>query len=376
MAAFGLYTHIQANRRRSVALVVGLFVLVYVLTFAFALLFRAFDLGPSVPGGAVQDYLGAAARDLLWLSPVVTAATALWVWAASRFHQGLIDAVTRSEGVARETDPRLYNLLENLCISRGVPMPRLKIMDTDRLNAFATGLNEKQYAITVTRGLLAALDDAELEAVLGHELTHIRNEDVRMMVTAVVIAGVISFFGELVFRWIDVLPRWGGSSSSRASSSSERRRRLRRYPDRAGADRARLGTLAGDPLRAIAVARVPRRRRLGRADQEPRRDDLGLDEDLRQGRARGRAVGPHGDVRRHPALGLRRSLRHAPADRGTHRRARPLCRRPPASAAAGTAGGDRKPDAAEPLGPPGRRLNGDQRAGIAVSITFAHSETP
>ena len=221
MAAFGLYTHIQANRRRSVALVVGLFVLVYVLTFAFALLFRALELGPPTPGGAVQDYLRAAARDLLWLSPVVTAATALWVWVASRFHQGLIDAVTGSEGVARENDPRLYNLLENLCISRGVPMPRLKIMDSDRLNAFATGLNEKQYAITVTRGLLAALDDAELEAVLGHELTHIRNEDVRMMVTAVVIAGVISFFGELVFRWIDVLPRWGGSSSSRASSSSD-----------------------------------------------------------------------------------------------------------------------------------------------------------
>ncbi len=221
MAAFGLYTHIQANRRRSVALVVGLFVLVYVLTFAFALLFRALELGPPTPGGAVQDYLRAAARDLLWLSPVVTAATALWVWAGSRFHQGLIDAVTGSEGVARETDPRLYNLLENLCISRGVPMPRLKIMDSDRLNAFATGLSEKQYAITVTRGLLAALDDAELEAVLGHELTHIRNEDVRMMVTAVVIAGVISFFGELVFRWLDVMPRWGGSSSSRASSSSD-----------------------------------------------------------------------------------------------------------------------------------------------------------
>ena len=187
--------------------------------------------------------------------------------------------MTGSERVARENDPRLYNLLENLCISRGVPMPRLKIMDTDRLNAFATGLSEKQYAITVTRGLLAALDDAELEAVLGHELTHIRNEDVRMMVTAVVIAGVISFFGELVFRWLDVLPRWSGSSSSRSSSSSDsqegRRRRLRRDPDRAGADRARLGALAGDPLRAVAFARVPRRRGLRRADQEPRRDDLG-----------------------------------------------------------------------------------------------------
>ena len=79
MAAFGLYTHIQANRRRSFILIAGLFFLVYVLTFAFALLFRAFDIGPAVSGGTVQDYLEAAAGDLLWLSPVVTAGTALWV---------------------------------------------------------------------------------------------------------------------------------------------------------------------------------------------------------------------------------------------------------------------------------------------------------
>ena len=200
MAAFGLYTHIQANRRRSVALVVGLFVLVYVLTFAFALLFRALELGPPVPGGAVQDYLRAAARDLVWLSPVVTAATALWVWVATRFHQGLIDAVTGSEGVARETDPRLYNLLENLCISRGITTPKLKVIEDDNLNAFATGMNEKQYSITVTTGLLNSLDDAEIESVLGHELTHIRNGDVRLLVIAVIIAGVIAFFAELVFR--------------------------------------------------------------------------------------------------------------------------------------------------------------------------------
>jgi heat shock protein HtpX len=221
MAAFGLYTHIQANRRRSFVLIAGLFFLVYVLTFAFALLFRALEIGPPVPGGAVEDYLRAASRDLLWLSPVVTAATALWVWAGRKFHQGIIDAVTGAKEVTREENPRLYDLLENLCIARGLPMPRLRIMATERLNAFATGLNEKQYAITVTRGLLDDLDDAEIEAVLAHELTHIRNEDVKLMITAVFIAGVISFFGELVFRWFDVLPRWGRSSSS--SSRSDRK---------------------------------------------------------------------------------------------------------------------------------------------------------
>src|SRR6185295_9411944 len=70
----------------------------------------------------------------------------------------------------------------------------------DALNAFATGMNEKQYSITVTSALLDRLNDQEVEAVLGHELTHIRNGDVRMLVIAVIIAGVISFFAELVFR--------------------------------------------------------------------------------------------------------------------------------------------------------------------------------
>ena len=211
LPAFGLYTHIQANRRRSAVLIAGLFFLVYVLTFAFALLLRALELGPPVEGGAVQDYRRAAARDMLWLAPVATAVTALWVWLGSRFHQAIIDGVTGSGGVRREDDPWLYDLLENLCIARGLPTPKLKIMETPALNAFATGLKPDQYAITVTRGLLDSLDEAEVEAVLAHELTHIRNEDVKLMVRAVVIAGVISFFGELIFRSLHAFPRAGGS---------------------------------------------------------------------------------------------------------------------------------------------------------------------
>jgi heat shock protein HtpX len=132
----------------------------------------------------------------------------------------MIDAVTGAQPVTRQEEPRLYNLLENLCISRGITMPTLRIADDDALNAFATGLNQKQYSITVTRGLINALNDQEIEAVLGHELTHIRNGDVRMLVIAVVIAGAISFFGELVFRIFFQNVMWGGG---RRSSSDGRK---------------------------------------------------------------------------------------------------------------------------------------------------------
>jgi heat shock protein HtpX len=214
MAAYGLYTHIRANRVRSVLLLVGLFFLVYVLVFAGALLGEAFASNAPLP-----DLLWAARRDFLSAWPWVTVGTAAWIWIAYQFHQSLIDAVTGGHTVTRSEAPKLYNLLENLCISRGIATPQLKIMESDALNAFSTGMNEKQYAITVTSALLNQLDDKELEAVLGHELTHIRNGDVRLLVIAVVIAGVISFFGELIFRMLTSGVRIGGG---RRDDRSER----------------------------------------------------------------------------------------------------------------------------------------------------------
>jgi heat shock protein HtpX len=195
MAAYGLYTHIQSNKRRSIALLIGLFVLVYLLVYAGAL------VGEALTNDAPLDELmRAALRDALYAAPWATLGTALWILIAYKFHQAMIDAVTGGREVTRQEEPRLYNLLENLCISRGITMPKLKVIEDDSLNAFATGMNAKQYSITVTSGLINSLDDAEIESVLGHELTHIRNGDVRMLVIAVIIAGVIAFFAELVFR--------------------------------------------------------------------------------------------------------------------------------------------------------------------------------
>src|SRR5246127_3087944 len=217
MASYGLYTHIQANKRRSIALLIGLFLLVYVLIYAGAIAGEAFSYDASV-----DWYLRRAWQDLLEAAPYTTVGTAIWIVIAYYFHQSMVDAVTGAHDVTRVEQPRLYNLLENLCISRGIPMPKLKVMQSDALNAFATGLNQRQYAVTVTTGLLNALNDQEIEAVLGHELTHIRNGDVQMMVIAVIIAGVVGFFGELLYRVFfgNYYWGWGGGYSSGGSSWS------------------------------------------------------------------------------------------------------------------------------------------------------------
>jgi heat shock protein HtpX len=212
MAAYGLYSHIQSNRRRSIALLIGLFFLIYVLVYAGALVADALSVDADP-----DTLMRLAWGDLVRAAPWATVGAALWVVIAYYFHQGMIDALTGGREVARAEEPRLYNILENLCISRGITMPKLKIMESDALNAFATGMSARQYSITVTTGLLNRLDDAEIESVLGHELTHIRNGDVRMMVIAVIIAGVVSFFAELVFRL------WFYNGFSFRSRSGDRR---------------------------------------------------------------------------------------------------------------------------------------------------------
>jgi heat shock protein HtpX len=201
LPAFGLHTHIQANRRRSVLLIVGLFGLFYLMTFGLALLWQ---VGPWIKGGtsAFEPLLRAALRDALWVSPIVTVLVGLWVWCGLKLNTFIFNLVTGSAGIERSEAPRLYNLLQNLCVSRGMTMPKLRIMETDTPNAFASGTRPDQYTITVTRGLLDLLDERELEAVLAHEVTHIRNEDVRTMVIAVLIVGVVSFLGEFAYRWL------------------------------------------------------------------------------------------------------------------------------------------------------------------------------
>ena len=219
LPAFGLYTHIQANRRRSWFLLASLVLLGLVLCFAIALFMRG--ASGTVPVGyrpGLAAYVAGAWRDLRWLGPVAILGSLAWIGIAFRFNQALVDSATGARIVTRREAERLYNLLENLCISRGLAVPALRVMDEEAPNAFASGLTPAQYSVTVTSGLLAALNDAELEAVLAHELTHIRNDDVRTMTIAMIVTGILSFAGELILRGNNPI-RVGSSGSSSKDKS-------------------------------------------------------------------------------------------------------------------------------------------------------------
>ena len=207
--AFGLYTHIRNNHWRSMVLIASLFVLIALVTYAIVLIVDA-----QLYRGPLSSIMSYAFQQTLGYLPLSFAVTAVWVFVGFKMNTAIVAWATGAGEATRESNPRLYRLTELLCISRGMSVPKLQILDTPALNAFASGVNESQYTVTVTTGLMEALDDRELSAVIAHELTHIRNGDVRLMIVAVLIAGVISFFGEMVVRGSRF---YGGRSSSSSS---------------------------------------------------------------------------------------------------------------------------------------------------------------
>ncbi|MFN6953164.1 MAG: M48 family metallopeptidase [Acetobacteraceae bacterium] len=189
----GLRTHIWNNFIKSGLLLAGFPFLLLAVTFAVVLIFQ--DSGKGIGGD-----MAAALGTLPVAFPVALAISGVWFGIAWIGYQGMINAVTGAKPVTREQEPRLWNLLENLCISRGLRMPTLAVIESPERNAFASGLSRETGQVTVTRGLMQALTDQELEAVLAHELTHIRNGDARLGVIAAVFAGIISLVAEVVFR--------------------------------------------------------------------------------------------------------------------------------------------------------------------------------
>ncbi|MBR0682487.1 M48 family metallopeptidase [Roseomonas eburnea] len=193
MQAFGLRTHAWNTAWRSILLLAGFPMLLALTMLGIGLIFgtEQHDLGRA---------FGNALRNLPALYVMGWGVAVVWFAIAWAAHNRILDWATGAHPVTRAEEPRLWNLLENLCISRGMRMPRLAVIETQAMNAYAAGLSRDTGSVTVTRGLMEALDDRELAAVLAHELAHIRNGDARLGLVAAVFVGIISLGFDMMTR--------------------------------------------------------------------------------------------------------------------------------------------------------------------------------
>jgi heat shock protein HtpX len=189
MQYIGIQKQISKNNVNSVILLVAFPLILLAMVYLFLFFTTPQEYGYSAVNESFTSII-----------PVVIIATGIWFLIAWMFHSSMIRLATGSKPLERMENKRVYNLVENLCISQGMKMPKIFVIEDDSLNAFASGINEKSYAVSLSRGIINKLDDEELKAVIAHELTHISNRDVRLLIISVIFVGIFAFIAEMAFR--------------------------------------------------------------------------------------------------------------------------------------------------------------------------------
>ena len=190
-----MYEQISRNKRRSFFLIFFFFVLIFALTWTF---------------GYVTEMGSFALIPAAFIAFIMT-------WSGYYFSDRIALSVSRARPVTKEEFPYLFNVVEGLSIAAGLPQPRCYVIDDTAPNAFASGRNPENSVIVVTTGLMQKLNRAELEGVIAHEMSHIKNYDIRVMTLAVVMVGIIALLSD----WILRVFFWGGGGRRRSSRDSK-----------------------------------------------------------------------------------------------------------------------------------------------------------
>jgi heat shock protein HtpX len=202
----GIQEQIRRNNRKSVLLLIA-FPTVLLLSVYAVVFFMHFD--PDY--GYDLDYIN---QNFLSIIPIVLVAVGIWFAIAYFGHTKMISMATGAKPLERKNNMKIYNLVENLCISQGMRMPKVEIIENSALNAYASGLNENTYTVTLTRGIIETLEEDELEGVIAHELMHIKNRDVRLLVISIIFVGIFTFIMEISLRSM----RFGGGRRNNKDS--------------------------------------------------------------------------------------------------------------------------------------------------------------
>ena len=192
MKYLGLQTQIRRNNLRSTFLLIAFPALLLTLSWFF---FFFLSIGK-------EDAIYQTNDSFIRTGPFILIAVLIWFAIAWLSHNAMIQSATGSHTLDRKDNKRVYNLVENLCISRGMKMPKVNLIEDNSLNAFASGINENSYTVSLSRGIINKLDDEELKGVIAHELTHIQNRDVRLLIISIIFVGIFAFLSEMGLRSI------------------------------------------------------------------------------------------------------------------------------------------------------------------------------
>ena len=216
MKYVGIQSQISSNNMKSMLLLAAFPVILLGMTWVFLATINYFSTGYYDQAGYFVNQLDADSVNWTFskVAPFIIGGVAIWFAIAYFSNTKMIQRATGAQPLMRRENPRVYNIVENLCMACGMDMPKVNVIDDPQLNAFASGIDKNSYTVTVTTGLLDRLNDEELAGVIGHELTHIRNRDTRLLITSIIFVGIISTVLSLVVRMIYNRMWFGGFSSS------------------------------------------------------------------------------------------------------------------------------------------------------------------
>ncbi len=197
-----MQTQISRNNRMSVLLLISFPLIILATIWVFLALLQYFGTYYYDEYGNMVNVFDAEAVNGVFMETVPWVILGVGVWFAIAYfaNTSMIKAATGARTLERRENPRVYNIVENLTMACGMDMPKVNVIDDPQLNAFASGINKSTYTVTVTTGLLDVLNDEELEGVIAHELTHIRNRDTRLLITSIIFVGIISTVMTIVVR--------------------------------------------------------------------------------------------------------------------------------------------------------------------------------
>ncbi len=211
-----MYTQIRRNNMLTILLLLMFPVIMLGMIWVFLALLNYFGNGYYDQYGNIVHQLDAATVNYYFLKalPWVIGGVGLWFLIAYFSNTAMIRAATGARPLTRKENPRIYNIVENLCMTCNMDMPKINVIDDPQLNAFASGIDKSSYTVTLTTGIINLLNDDELAGVIGHELTHIRNHDTRLLITSIIFVGIVSTIMSMVIQTMYNMMWFGGGRRS------------------------------------------------------------------------------------------------------------------------------------------------------------------